>query len=228
MQSIAEVWKDIQGYEGLYQVSNFGRVKSLGRYKKSPLLKSGYFWASEKFLKLSKRVDGYLNVRLSKNGKCKNFKVHRLVAIAFIPNSKNLPQIDHIDADKTNNNVNNLRWCTCKENINNPLTIAVHSIANIGKKLSEETKEKISARLSGRKLSEETREKIRKNRPNSRKVRNIKTKEIFNTVTDASIKYNVSQSAIVQAIKNNGKCSGCKWEYVNASIAQRNRISKKI
>ena len=120
MESIAEIWKDVQGYEGLYQVSNLGRVKSLGRFVDK--LKCHY-WQEEKILKPRKNHYGYLRFNLYKDGKTKTFSVHRLVAVAFIPNPENKPQIDHINADKTNNTVNNLRWVTCKENINNPLTL---------------------------------------------------------------------------------------------------------
>ena len=206
MQSIAEVWKDIQDYEGLYQVSNLGRVKSLGRFVDKLRL---HYWQEEKTLKLRKRVDGYLSVCLSKNGKTKTFSVHRLVAVAFIPNPENKTEIDHINAIRTDNSVNNLRWVSHKENMNNSLTIAFLSISKVGennpfygKKLSEEIKRKISDRLSG------------KNNPKAHKVKNIDTNEIFNTVKEASIKYNVTFSAIVHAIKRKGKCSGCHWEYV--------------
>ena len=205
MESIAEIWKDVQGYEGLYQVSNLGSIKSLGRFVDK--LKCHY-WQEEKILKLRKRVDGYLNVILSKKGKTKTFSVHRLVAMTFISNPENKPEVDHINAIKTDNSVNNLRWASHKENMNNSLTIAFLSISKLGennplygKKLSEETKRKISDRLSG------------KNSPKAHKVKNIDTNEIFNTVKEASIKYNVSFSAIVHAIKRKGKCSGCKWEY---------------
>ena len=223
MQSIAEVWKDIQGYEGLYQVSNLGRVKSLGRFIDN--LVRGHYWQEERILKPRKTKRGYLIVTLSKNNKLKYFTVHRLVAITFISNTKNKPQIDHINADKTDNSVNNLRWVTAKENVNNPLTIASLSIAKkgknnpmfgktgknspiFGKKHSEETKRKISARLSG------------KNHPQAQKVRNIETKEIFDTIRDAEKKYNLSRSCIAYAIKHNGKSAGYHWEYVNASITQ--------
>ncbi|WNO24238.1 endonuclease [Enterococcus phage SSMH01] len=100
-----EEWKDIKGYEGLYQVSNFGRVKSKHR-------------GSERILKAGTTRLGYLNVCLCKNNQIKNFKVHRLVAKAFILNPDNKPEVNHIDEDKTNNIVSNLEWCTRKENIN--------------------------------------------------------------------------------------------------------------
>lgn len=107
-----EIWKDIKGYEGLYQVSNFGNVKSL----------SNNFSRKEKILKLN-NIKGYLFVDLYKNGKVKHYKVHRLVAEHFIPNPDNKPCIDHINTNKTDNRVENLRWTTHKENSNNPLTI---------------------------------------------------------------------------------------------------------
>ena len=100
-----EVWKDIEEYEGLYQVSNKGRVKSLK-------------FGKERILKPAKNDGGYLFVYIFKNGKRKMCLVHRLVAQAFIPNPQNLPQINHRDEVKTNNSVQNLEWCTAKYNSN--------------------------------------------------------------------------------------------------------------
>ena len=92
-----EEWRDIIEYEGLYQISNKGRVKSLGNNKNR----------KEKILSL-KPINGYMRVFLYKNGKPKPYSVHRLVAIAFIPNPNNYPEVNHIDEDKTNNIVENL------------------------------------------------------------------------------------------------------------------------
>ena len=103
-----EIWKDIKGYEGLYQVSNLGRVKSLSR-KNHP---------KEEFRNLITNSKGYLIVNLLKNNKGKTNKVHRLVAEAFIPNPNNYPQVNHKDENKTNNHVDNLEWCTNKYNSN--------------------------------------------------------------------------------------------------------------
>ena len=102
-----EVWKDVEGYEGRYQVSNLGNVKSLrygGRNEARNLVpkcnNSGRLW-----------------VELFSNGNKKCMLVHRLVAIAFIPNPNNYPQINHIDENPKNNCVENLEWCTCQYNI---------------------------------------------------------------------------------------------------------------
>lgn len=199
MESIAEIWKDVQGYEGLYQVSNLGRVKSLGRV--IDRLVYGNYWQEEKILKPNKTKYGYLIVELRKNKKPKSFLVHRLVAITFIPNPENKPEVDHINADKTNNSVNNLRWVTAKENIRNPLNM-VHLTGK-------------NHPMFGKKRSEETKNKMRgKNNPRARKVKNIETKEIFDTVIDAEKKYNLSRGCIKCAIKKNWKSAGYHWEYV--------------
>lgn len=98
-----EIWKDIEEYEGFYQISTLGRVKRV---------------ATGRILKNGKNRGGYLYVDLCKNGKRKNHKIHRLVAKAFIPNPENKPEVNHVDEDKTNNMVSNLEWSTRKENLN--------------------------------------------------------------------------------------------------------------
>ena len=108
----SEVWKDVAGYEGFYQVSNRGNVRSvaradsLGRKCRGRVLKQGY------------SSGGYPQVNLYKNGKRKIRLIHRLVAGAFIPNPESLPQVNHIDEDKDNNNLENLEWCDSKYNVN--------------------------------------------------------------------------------------------------------------
>jgi len=111
-----EEWKDIEGYEGLYQVSNYGRVKSLQR---EIAYKDGRKKTiQEKILHTFISNLGYYHVMLSKNGVPKRYKVHRLVAKAFIPNPNNLPIINHKDENPKNNFVENLEWCTQKYNVN--------------------------------------------------------------------------------------------------------------
>lgn len=101
-----EIWKDIKGFEGKYQVSNYGNVKSLN-YRHT---------GKEQLLKPILQNNGYFCVMLYKPNK--RFLIHRLVAEAFIPNHDNLPQVNHKDEDKTNNYVVNLEWCTNKYNLN--------------------------------------------------------------------------------------------------------------
>ena len=112
-----ESWKNIKGYEGLYQVSNMGRVKSLER---TVTRKNGIKQTiRERILKPSTDKDGYLLVSLyNGRGKVKTFKVHRLVCEAFYENPKKKPCVNHIDENKTNNKASNLEWCTYKENSN--------------------------------------------------------------------------------------------------------------
>lgn len=103
-----EEYRDIEGYEGIYQISNCGRVKSLGNDKNR----------KEKILKPTKNNKGYLKVGLCKEGKRKMCLVHRLVAITFIDNPNNFTEINHKDENITNNCVNNLEWCTHFYNVN--------------------------------------------------------------------------------------------------------------
>lgn len=95
--------KDIKNYEGLYAVTEDGRVWS---------------YRSNKFMKLGNHHSGYLNVRLFKNGQGKSYSVHRLVAEAYLPNHENLPCVNHKDENKLNNSVENLEWCTVQYNTN--------------------------------------------------------------------------------------------------------------
>lgn len=108
-----EVWKDIKGYEGLYQISNLGRVKSLQKivnqrrrscYTKEKILKPNVLWTN------------YLYVNLYKNKKPKHCLIHKMIAIAFIPNPMNKPFVNHIDGNKQNNSIDNLEWVTSSEN----------------------------------------------------------------------------------------------------------------
>lgn len=110
-----EVWKPINGYEGQYEISSHGRVKSVKRLISH---KRGHICVPERILVGYKTPDGYQRVYLSSNRTQRKFLVHRLVAEAFIPNPNNLPLINHRDENKQNNRVDNLEWCTNEYNVN--------------------------------------------------------------------------------------------------------------
>ena len=113
---MSEEWRDVVGYEGLYQVSSEGRVKSLER--NIPHWRGGERIQKERILKLKTNRYGYLIVGLYAGGKQKMFAVHRLVCQAFHENLDNKPQVNHLNEDKKDNRACNLEWCTCKENNN--------------------------------------------------------------------------------------------------------------
>ena len=122
-----EEWKDIQGYEGMYQISSHGRVRSF-KYNKP------------KILKPQRHYKGYLFITLHKNGISKKYKIHRLVAQAFIPNPNNYPQVNHKDEIKHNNNINNLEWCTVAYN---------NTYHDKAKKIGEKNKRKVLCVTTG-------------------------------------------------------------------------------
>lgn len=124
-----EIWKDIVGYEGLYQVSNNGLVRS-------------FYFGKIRILKPTINKSGYYQVSLKKDGVGKSHLVHRLVATSFIENNDNLPMVNHKDEDRLNNNVDNLEWCTNKYNVN---------YGNRNKKLSESLSKSVIGvnRISG-------------------------------------------------------------------------------
>lgn len=112
-----EIWKDIPNFEGLYQVSNLGNVKTLDKYVNSGIKNNSKVKRIGKILKQYNK-GGYLQVSLRKNYKRYYFGIHRLVAMAFIPNPNNYPQVNHKDENKLNNCVENLEWCTAQYNCN--------------------------------------------------------------------------------------------------------------
>ena len=177
---INEIWSDIVGYEQLYQISNFGTVKSLSNNKIK----------KEKILKQVKTTNGYLFVNLCKNGKRKFYQIHRLVAQAFLPNPENKPCIDHINTNKTDNRVCNLRWVTAKENMNNPL-----SIDKLKNKLGikhHNSKPVLQLTLTG--------ELIKK----------------WNSIRDVERELGINQSNISKCCKGDVKSAGkFKWQYAN-------------
>jgi len=128
-----EIWKPVKGYEGCYEISNFGRVKSV--YREIHRRKMGIKIVYEHFLEPRKNINGYYIVCLHKQGERQKTKqLHRLIAEAFIPNPENKPFIDHINGDRGDYRIENLRWCTHKENMNFALARKHLSEAKMGEK----------------------------------------------------------------------------------------------
>ena len=219
-----EEWRPIKGYEGLYEVSNLGRVKSLN-YNHTK---------KEGMLKLFKDKDGYLIVNLSKDKITCRFKVHRLVGETFIPNPENKPCIDHINTIKNDNRVENLRWATYEENRNNELT-KKHINENLpkgenhflyGKEHTEETKSKMSESHKGKKFSEEHKKKLsdaNKGKHKSKKIVQLsldnKLIKIWNSSCEAEKECKFNRGNINGCCKGRLKTyKGYKWMYYDYYI----------
>ena len=167
--------KDIQGYEGLYSISAEGRVYNL---------------KTNKYLSGGLDKDGYRRVTLTKNSVKKDFKVHRLVAEAFLPNPDNKPQVNHKDENKQNNNVENLEWVTAEENV------------NYGTR-GERAGKKISQSLINNPLI-------------SRSVVCVETGEVYPSTREAERATGANHSGISKVCKGQRKtCGGYHWRYAN-------------
>ena len=201
-----EIWKDIKGYEGKYKISNLGHILMLGAYSDGRKYKQG--------LKKT-RVDkgGYEYVNLTNwEGKVETVKIHRLVAEAFIPNPENKPCIDHIDCNRTNNNVDNLRWVTYKENANNPITRINLSKALIKVCESEENRQKKRYVAKIQKNIEARRIKIIK--PILQFDKNGIFISEFSSVTEAAQSVNGNVTSIIRNCKGKRPSAyGYIWRY---------------
>jgi hypothetical protein len=135
-----EIWKPVVGYEELYEVSNFGNIKSLCRLSWNG---HSFILREERILKTTKNPNGYLQIILSKNNKQKTFFIHRIITHSFIPNPENKPQVNHKNGDKLDNRIENLEWATSSENLR-------HKIDILGYKDSLETRFKKSISKIGK------------------------------------------------------------------------------
>lgn len=158
-----EIWKDVVGYEGLYMISNYGRLKSLpkmvGRGKR--------YLSKERIVSLHKSPNGYLRTHLDKDGERKFYSIHRLVAQTFLDNPNNYPCVNHKNENPADNRLDNLEWCTHAYNSNYGTRNQRLSKSRMGHKVSKETREKLSRinkgelhPMYGKKRSPETCKKI--------------------------------------------------------------------
>lgn len=190
-----QIWKDVKGYEGLYQVSNTGRVRSLN-YRNT---------GKVQVLKSQGQTQAYLLVRLCKEGASKLYLIHRLVAEAFIPNPNNYKEINHVDENKQNNIVSNLEWCTREYNQNYGTINKRRSEKHKGKILSEEHKAKISKAKKG-------------NHNSAKKVICIELKRIFDSVSEAAEYLDYNVNTFYHAINNSGRVKGYTFKYIESEV----------
>lgn len=185
---IMENWKDVKGYEGFYQVSDCGRVKSLERdvYCQNGIVHH----LKEKILAPALDRDGYSLVQLCKNGKGKLMLVHRLVAMAFLPNPENKPQVNHKNEIKTDNFVENLEWCTAQYNI------------NFGTR--------------NKRMAQNRRYPKFGNHPQAKPVFCVELNKTFDCITSAQKELGIDQSSITKACKGKLKTTGgFHWRYAD-------------
>lgn len=187
-----ERWAPVPQYEGFYEVSTLGQVRSLPHLAKHS--RKGYVKRRGKILAQHPDADGYLEVNLSKHGKVRQFRVHRLVCTAFLPNPDNLPVVNHKDFDKSNNCIYNLEWCSQKYN-------ALHAVSN--------------GRLPH--ISKEARCRISKAASESsrRPVVCSTTGHEFRSVKDACKHFNVTSDTVIRSAKKGVPTrSGLQFEYI--------------
>ncbi len=169
-----EVWKSIEGYEGMYEISNLGRIKSFKADKQNG-----------KILKLKNSTSGYSKCALFKDNHPTTFTIHKLVAQAFIPNTDNKSQINHIDGNKENNRVDNLEWCTPKENMKHASKTGLIKRGRRNKRVKKNSKTKEKYIAPKGEYSK-----------NAKKVLCVTTGEVFNCIKYASEKYGIDNSDI--------------------------------
>ena len=183
-----EIWKPVKGYENRYLVSNYGRFFSLHM---------------QRIMKQQHDKDGYCLICIGR----KIRRAHRVVAEAFIDNQENLPQINHINGDKSDNRIENLEWCTQSYNMKHSFDKLDNKIWNKNVPMSEEQKQKLSQAKKGK--------HILGMNGNAKKVLCIETGEIFSCAREADIKIGVVKGCVAHCAKGYTKTAGgLHWQYV--------------
>ena len=182
-----EIWKDIKGYEGIYQVSNLGKVKRI------TFINGTCKMPCERFMTPTDNGNGYLIVGLSKNGKRKNFYLHRLVAETFIPNPENKPEVNHKKGNRYDNRAKKLEWVTSSENQNHAKEVL-----------------KVKYNLEGLNISRE-----KQKRKVAMLDKNGNVIKVFDSIADAGRYINAGFSGICGCCRGVYKTiKGYKWKYV--------------
>lgn len=219
---MTEIWKDIQGYEGFYQISNLGNVKSLERVidKGNGILQH----RKERIMNKRESVDGYYVAKLNVNKKSKSIAIHILVARHFIDNPNNYPEVNHKDCNRKNNQVDNLEWCTHQQNVEYSKQLG-HYKTKSGCDNPNYKNDTLKIKYK----NNPTLAKINNSRPREQNGRCVKIRMInndvikdFNFIREAAEylivngytngKVNSIRSNITNAIKNNKKYLGCTFE----------------
>mgnify|MGYP000622202944 CR=1 FL=1 len=204
-------WRAVEGYKGLYEVSNTGQVKSLN-YKRT---------GQAHILAPKHNPSGYLQVVLYKENIKKYVYIHRIVAAAFIPNPEEKAYVNHIDGDKTNNNINNLEWVTPRENNLHAYKTGLKQPTE----MTEELKQRISKTRTGQNSGknhyfygnhlDEEHKRILKESHYTARVKCLDTNEVFNSIKEAAAQKRVHAQSISAVCRGKRpSAGGYKWEYV--------------
>ena len=205
-----ELFVDIEGYEGLYQISNLGNVKSFKSVSKNKILKPVY-------------RKGYATVTLRKNRMSKLQSIHRLMATAFIPNPDNLSDVNHKDGNKLNNSLDNLEWCTHLENMKHAFKTGLVNRKPLNNeqklKVSKGTREAMCRPEVKEKMQQLAKEKTGVKSARHKEVINLDTGEVFISVREASKFYKIHESNLASCCRGKQKLAGgYHWKYVKEVV----------
>lgn len=196
-----EIWKDVDGYDGTYKVSNMGRVKSVRYIDSAESVK-------EKILSSPNNQNGYPSVSLCKYGRIKTFVVHRLVALAFVPNPLNKPHVNHKDGDKMNPKAQNLEWCTPYEN-------NLHAFKNGLLTNNNRSKKVLNGEVF---IKDGNHVKCRKIIQKDLYGKHIK---VWNSLKEASFNSGIKYSDLTKACQLNISAGNFLWEYESRMVLHK-------